>query len=343
MNRTERFYKVQALLRDHGSVTMKQMRQALEVSRATICRDLDYLRDRMGFPIGWDKTKRAYSLDQQNGNGAAQELPGVWFNEREIHALLTMIELMAQLEPEGLLSSQIAPFQRRLEGLLDQWTGRTAKSLNRIRITPVASRRVSSGHFKILAYALLARKRLLIDHFSRQRNEAVAREISPQRLTYYRDNWYLEAYCHLREDLRSFSLDAIRNAQVHDGRAVDISDEQLQKFFDASYGVFNGPTQQVAALKFTPFRARWVASERWHPDAVSRWLPNGSYVLEVPYGEDWELVQDILKQGSDVEVLSPQSLRDKVQGTVAQMHKTYQAPANGSLGDERSSKGSPGN
>jgi len=329
MNRTERFYKIQALLRDRGAVTMKQMRQSLEVSRATICRDLDYLRDRMGFPIGWDRTKRAYKLDTQNGNGATKELPGVWFNEREIYALLSMIELMSQLEPEGLLSSQIAPFQRRLESLLEQCTGQTAQALHRIRITPVASRRVSSAHFKSLAYALLARKRLMIDHYARQKDEVVVREVSSQRLTYYRDNWYLEAYCHLREDLRSFSLDAIKNVQVLEEPALDINEDRLRQFFDVSYGVFNGPSQQVASLKFTPYRARWVASERWHADAVSRWLPDGSYVLEIPYAEDWELIQDILKQGRDVEVLSPQSLREKIRDTVTQMEKIYRRSSSG--------------
>uniref|UniRef100_UPI0040482CFC hypothetical protein n=1 Tax=Orrella sp. TaxID=1921583 RepID=UPI0040482CFC len=64
----------------------------------------------------------------------------------------------------------------------------------------------------------------------------------------------------------------------------------------------------IAGLKFKPFRARWVASERWHPEQVSQYLPCGSYQLDVPYSEDCELIQDILKQGSDVDLLAPPAL-----------------------------------
>ena len=79
----------------------------------------------------------------------------------------------------------------------------------------------------------------------------------------------------------------------------------------------------MARLKFTPFRARWVARERWHPDQVSTLLPDGSYQLDVPYGEDWELIQDILKQGSDVEVISPSDLREKIKNMTREMAAKY--------------------
>jgi predicted DNA-binding transcriptional regulator YafY len=79
----------------------------------------------------------------------------------------------------------------------------------------------------------------------------------------------------------------------------------------------------VARLKFTPFRARWVARERWHPEQVSVLMSDGSYLLDVPYGQDWELIQDILKQGSDVEVMAPESLRAKVTEAIAAMASVY--------------------
>jgi len=324
MDRTERFYKIQSLLRQRGVVTMRQLCQVLEVSRATVCRDLDYLRDRLGVPVKWDAAERAYRLEGLETQNVGHELPGVWFSEREIHALLTMIELMSQLEPEGLLSPRIAPFRERLEQLLEQGTGSASEALKRIRIIPMGQREISSEHFQVITHALLKRQRLHIAYYGRQADVIVPRDISPQRLVYYRDNWYLDAYCHLREGLRSFSIDAIRLANVLDEPVFVMSEEDVGSFFESSYGIFNGPSRQVARLKFTPFRARWVARERWHPEQVSTLMPDGSYLLDVPYGQDWELIQDILKQGADVEVLAPESLRAKVSEAIAAMGGVYQ-------------------
>lgn len=52
-------------------------------------------------------------------------------------------------------------------------------------------------------------------------------------------------------------------------------------------------------------------------------LPDGNYQLDVPYGKDWELIQDILKQGPDVEVLSPDGLRQKVMQLVQGIARMY--------------------
>ena len=323
MDRTERFYKIQSLLRQRGVVTMREFCDSLEVSRATVCRDLDYLRDRLGVPVQWSASERAYQLAGFEGQPSDQELPGVWFSQREIHALLTMIELMSQLEPEGLLSPRIAPFRERLEQLLEQGTGSASEALHRIRVIPMGQRQVSSDQFQLITHGLLKRRRLHIDYYGRQADVIVPRDVSPQRLVYYRDNWYLDAYCHLREGLRSFSIDAIRLARMLEEAAIDLDEDEVGAFFESSYGIFNGPSRQVARLKFTPFRARWVARERWHPDQVSNLLPDGTYLLDVPYGQDWELVQDILKQGSDVEVLAPNGLRQKVSETIGAMVSVY--------------------
>ena len=112
MDRTERFYKIQSLLKSGAPVTMRQMQDKLEVSRATLNRDLAYMRDRLNVPIAWDAGQHGYVLTRQPGEKGAVELPGVWFNQQEIHSVLTMLELIAQLEPGGVLASQMAPAWR---------------------------------------------------------------------------------------------------------------------------------------------------------------------------------------------------------------------------------------
>lgn len=323
MDRTERFYKIQTMLMAQPSVTMRQMLETLEVSRATLNRDLAYMRDRLGIPFAWNSSLRGYALTQQPSNARTFELPGVWFSEQEIHSVLTMLEMISKLEPGGLLAPHILPFKSRLEGLLDEGTGSAKEASARIRIIPMGQRKVVSEYFQILAQALINRKRLLIKYYSRQEGTVSERTVSPQHLVYYRDNWYLDAYCHLREGLRSFAVDALRSVDLLEEAAQEINAAKLREVFESSYGIFNGKRRQVATLKFTPFRAQWVANEIWHPDQVSTMLPDGSYQLEVPYGEDWELIQDILRQGSDVEVIAPPALRDKVRDMIERMRERY--------------------
>lgn len=318
MDRTERFYKIQELLKRPRGVTMREMQTTLEVSRSTLCRDLDYLRDRLGVPIAWNPKLQVYRIDGA-GSGGHQELPGIWFSESEIHALLAMLGLIDRIEPAGLLAPRIEPLKERLSRLLEDGTGSAKEAVKRIRILPVAQRPVNTQLFQVLVDALINRKRLKISHLGRRTGQVTERDVSPQRLVYYRDNWYLDAFCHLRDDLRSFALDVIQHAEQSDKPAVSVDDRTLKAFFEDSYGIFNGKPDKVAILKFTPFRAQWVAREIWHPQQTGQYLPDGSYQLEIPYRMDTELIREILKEGPEVTVLEPSSLRATVAELVTKM------------------------
>ena len=58
--------------------------------------------------------------------------------------------------------------------------------------------------------------------------------------------------------------------------------------------------------------APWVSREQWHPDQHGRWLDDGRYELDLPYADETEIVMDILRQGPQVEVVRPASLRKRV-------------------------------
>ena len=175
----------------------------------------------------------------------------------------------------------------------------------------------------MVAHALLSRKRLYLRHFGRLEAQITEREVSPQRLVYYRDNWYLDAFCHLRDDMRSFSMDALEEAREIEKSAVSVDDHVIATELDAGYGIFSGGQTKIAKLKFSPFRARWVAKEIWHKDQKGVFAADGTYLLEVPYFDDRELIHDILRQGVDVEILEPSELKKKLkqelEGMLAKM------------------------
>jgi predicted DNA-binding transcriptional regulator YafY len=323
MDRTERFYKIDQLLHERRVVPFTAFEASLGVSRATIKRDLEYLRYRLNAPIEWDREARGYRYGRPAERLPKFELPGLWFSAEEIHALLTMQQLLANLDGGGLLGPHIQPLQARLAALLGAGETPQEEIRKRIRIIGLAARKTPLEHFALVGTALTKRKRLFIAHYVRSRDETVEREVSPQRLVHYRDNWYLDAWCHLRREIRSFSLDAMRRAEIVDKRAREVAPRTLDAVLGAGYGIFSGSRVQWARLRFTPERARWVAAEQWHPQQKGRYDDAGNYLLEVPYAQPTELLMDILRHGSGVEVLGPPALRDALQQELEAAARRY--------------------
>lgn len=327
MDRTERLYKIDLLLNEQPGISFAALQERLEVSRATLKRDLAYMKDRLNAPIVFDRFVGGYRFDKASTPvGEQYELPGLWFSAEEIHALLTMQHLLANLDTGGLLGPHIQPLLARLTSLLgagDAGNDAAGEIQKRIFVLNVGNREFHLDHFQTVGSALLHRKRLLIDYFARGKGEQSRREVSPQRLVYYRNNWYLDAWCHLRKDIRAFALDSLRRAEILEKKAKEVPARKLDAVLGAGYGIFSGRELRWATLRFTPERARWVAGERWHPQQRGRLLADGGYELKLPYTQDPELLMDILKFGSDCAVLAPESLRERVAAEVAKMAQIY--------------------
>lgn len=310
MDLFDRIYRMHALLRRaRYPVPRATLENRLECSRATVKRILREMRDKLGAPIDYDRRHNGYRYLEREGQ--RYELPGLWFSASELHALLACQQLLGNIQP-GLLDEHLAPLRARIEGILVSSRVRVGEVARRVRILSMTARCPDAEHFGAAAGAVLQRKRLHIRYHGRASDETSEREISPQRLTHYRDNWYLDAWDHGKKALRSFSVDRLLAARAIDKPARDIPDSRLDAHFASSYGIFAGRPKHRAVLRFTPGRARWVAHEQWHPQQRGRFEPDGSYVLEVPYGDDRELVLDILKYGPEVEVIAPPSLRREV-------------------------------
>jgi len=336
MDRTERFYKIDQMIHDRRLVSFAQLQEALEISRATLKRDLEYMRSRLNAPIVWDRSAGGYRFDaQQADQGGQYELPGLWFNAGEVHALLTMQHLLADLDPGGILTPHVQPLMARLNNLLGTTGDHGADEIRRrVMIFGAARRSLKLAHFEKVGSALLRRKRLRITYFARGSGETSEREVSPQRLVHYRDNWYLDAWCHLRDGLRNFALDSIQKAEVIERKARDVSSRRMNEVLGAGYGIFSGPAIKWARLRFTPQRARWVAQESWHPKQKGKTEADGRYTLSLPYSDHRELIMDILKYGAEVEVLGPAELRARVAEEARKLSRLYAEKRPGSSGLE---------
>ena len=319
MDRTERFYKIRRRLIEKGALTRREVEEELEISHATFKRDIEYMRDRLNVPIVWSREREAYVLDP---GADVAELPGIWFSPAEIYALLEIEHLLERLEP-GLLGRQLDPLRTRMRALLERGDRGHREIRRRIRVLALGSRRVNREVFEALSVGLLSRRRIRIRHLKRGSGEISERVVSPQRLVHYRYNWYLDAWCHVRKDLRVFAVDAIKSALVVEEPAREVADESMDRVLGAGYGIFSGAETQTAVLRFTPERARWVADEVWHSRQAGRIEADGSYVLELPYSQEPELVMDLLRYGAGVRVLAPETLRATVARELAAATRQY--------------------
>ena len=327
MDQTGRLYKIDQLLRQHKVISFAALQAELNVSRATLKRDLDDLRTRLKLPIEWSRAAGGYRLAPTPGEvtTAAHELPGLWFSSTEIHALLTMQHLLASLDTGGLIINPV-PVADRLHALLNSEAAELQELRRRVRIVGLAQEAPTPRYFERVGQALVRRKRLNLVYASGG-TTTVESDVSPLRLVHFRGGWHLEAWSHPQAKLYSYAVAGITDARVLAISAIDMPDSKLDAHFGPGYGVFASGRVRWAKLQFSPETASAVASVQWHPMQQGKLQNDGSYLLRVPYMDHRELLADILRYGAQCEVLGPASLRQVIAEEVGRMALAYQAPA----------------
>jgi predicted DNA-binding transcriptional regulator YafY len=324
MDRYERIVNLHRTLKAaRYPVPLPQLMDDLGCSRATLYRDIAFLRDALGAPI--DSAGEQRGISYAKDEGERFELPGLWLSSEELSALLALQQLLERTGP-GVLTGTLAPLKGRIERLLAEGGGAALREIRRIRVTGAAKRELDQNVFRRAAGAVLERRRLRFRYRPRSTDSETQRTVSPQRLTHYRENWYLDGYDHDRKALRVFALDRVRELELMDDRADDVAESELDAHLASGYGIFSGPAKAWATIRFAPRAARWVADEHWHSKQEGRFLPDGRYELRVPYANAKELLMDVLRYGPEAEVVAPASLREEAKISLKLALDAYQPP-----------------
>ncbi len=298
-------------------VSKKAMQEKLEVSAGTIKNRINELRDRYDAPLEYSAKHRGWYFSDEK-----YELHGIWFSQNELFALLTVEQQLETLEP-GLISEQLKQFKQKAIRLMQQQAPES-QLRQRLRILSIHHKQLDADIFAHTAKATLLRRRLAIRYQRHSDQQTTERIISPQRLVYYKANWYVDGWCHGKNALRTFAIDAILSSKTLPQTAKDIPESDLERFTSPSYGIFSGDQVKQAYLLFSEPASHWVSREKWHSKQQGQWLDDGSYRLILPYQHDEELLMDILKYGEWVTIEKPLELRDKIRQKIQAMQKNYQ-------------------
>ena len=331
MDRTERFYRIERLLRERESISLADLMARLDVSRPTVIRDIAYLRDRMGVPIVFDRARNGYHLANRR-ESPRHRLPGLWFNADEIRALRVASRLLVQLEP-GLLQSQLAPLEPRLRELLGEDGGALADEalLERVRVLAPGRRPLPEGAFQTAASALLQGRRLSLGYHEPGLGRMLGRQVSVQRLVHCQDNWFLDAWCHGEECARSIPLHMVASLSLLEAVAVLLPPDEVARRFDGHYGgtpasagcVSDKPAARRVRLVFAPTVAAEVARGNWHPEQRMCLLEDGHVRLDLPGEDPAQWLSLALQYGRHCEVLEPPALRMLVADELVAIARRY--------------------
>jgi predicted DNA-binding transcriptional regulator YafY len=241
MERTERFCKIEMLIRSRGCVSFTDLMAELAVSRATLKRDLDHLRTRMDAAIVYDRDRNGYrfeTVDRHGRRGFCAESPGVWFNEREIHALLTMHQLLDGLGVNGSMGRHLQPLLDKLTGMLGTSESEARELTRRVRVVAPVHRPVRGRHFERLASAVLERRRLRLtvegEPGGCDRDRDRDRVVSPMRLVHEEGVWFLDSWDHDHEALCRIALPSVRSVQTLEARAKEVAMRVIEAELDTA-------------------------------------------------------------------------------------------------------------
>ncbi len=317
MDKFDRMQQLHRIFKHRRTPISEQaLANELECSTKTVHRHINNLRDYWHAPLqkipqqGW----------RYNDPQDTYELPGLWLTSKELIGLASLLNLVREFD-SSLIQQDIQPIEQQIAQLLANHHIDIHVLKDKIKILPTTKQHTHNHIFDVVNLALIQNQRLQIDYQDYE-GRASQRDISPQQLVYYQENWYLDSYCHLRAELRSFKLANIQQAHLLKQTCIQVEPVTLQQHYASSYGIFSGEPKHTAQLEFYGNAAREAASRQWHPQQQGIWQ-GANYELRFPYNDDRELIRDILKYADQVKVLAPTTLQHNISQLAEQVRALY--------------------
>ncbi|MDO5531510.1 YafY family protein [Sutterella sp.] len=335
---------IDKLLTEKDFVPFEQFVSVLKVSEPTIKRDLRFMREELGAPIRYSRARDGYFYSTasrevstrrpkveskvqaiENRRVTPRLAQKQWYSSDELYVLTSAYDLLGALELDrtSALSAELAPLRARVLGLFTLGGTKPRDLMRHVRIVNRGTPFREPETFETIGCALCEKRRVKILYYSWHSDEHTDREISPLRLVHYRNRWYVDAFCHSTQALKTFLIENIKTAEILPSGVKRMTLESVAQELDAGYGIFHGRQVVNAKLLFTEEAARYALRESWHPKQRVEQLDDGSLMLSVPYTNPTELVGEVLRWGSRVKVVEPEELKVKVRDEAERIAALY--------------------
>jgi proteasome accessory factor B len=304
---------VDRMLRIHQAIQSGRFPNAttlaaeIEVVVKTIHRDIAFMRDRMNLPIEFDRLRNGYRYTSE-----VNSFPSLQLTEGELFALCVAEKALEQYRGtsfEKPLLSALGKMEQALPETISINLGELARAISfRTRAEPILNLDI----FDTLARATARRRQLEIAYRKAGSTVAQTRIVEPYHLANINGEWFLFAFDHLRNDVRTFvpaRIKTVRETGETFDRPAGFS---LERRLRDSFGVHSGDGLYDVWLRFTPGVADYIREKRWHDSQTLRELKGGGVELRLRLSSLSEIERWVLGWGGNVVVLKPGELVNSV-------------------------------
>jgi len=312
----ERFVWLDEQARRMAYPNATSLANRFEISTKTAQRDIDFMRDRLNCPLQYDRSRKGYYYEDSTFS-----LPMVYLSSKELSSLLIARKMLKDLSG-GYLGEELSSILKKITYVLSRHMVLDEQgepfSFEMIEYSPA-----SEEVFKVVLEGCLKRQSLRFIYYSPAKEERLERRVDPYHLLNYMGNWHLIGYCHLRKEIRDFSLSRISEPRLLDERFNLSSHFDFQDYFHSTFGLYKGGSPKRVVLRFSPEKSKWIRGQIWHKDQKVRYLKDGSMEISFSVSEFSEIQREILKHGSDVEVIRPKALRRLIKNEARAIAQKY--------------------
>ena len=290
--------------------------KAFEVTPKTIQRDIEFMRDRMGYPIEWDGARRGYRY-----TGPVEHMPMATITEGELVAMLVAQKAVEQFRGtpfEKPLANAFAKIADHLDGPVTVALGEARSA---ITFKPIGVGRGDLDLFRKLSEAVLHSVEIEFDYDKGDAQALRRRHLQPWHLCCVDNQWYVIGHDMDRGEKRTFAVTRMSAVRVTRRTFVRPRDFSIKDHLGGAFGIFAGTGDHRIRLRFDGWAVKIVRERFWHESQKFLERRDGSLEMELHLSSLEEVQRWILSFGDRVEVLQPASLRR----TIAEIAATVAA------------------
>jgi predicted DNA-binding transcriptional regulator YafY len=289
-----------------------------EISEKTAQRNICFMRDRLSCPLAYDYRRKGYYYRDK-----AFCLPPVGLSARDLVSLLIARDLMKNITGP-VVGAKISHAVEKISEALKSHGVEAADTEKTISMRFIQYAPPHDGIFIAALDACLKKKAVEIEYASPYNSRNTKRIADPYHIYNYMGNWYLIAWCRLRQEYRNFNLNRIVALRPLKETFTVREDFDPAEYFSSSFGIYKAWKTKEVTLRFSPEKAKWINGRIWHPGQKEKTNRHGSLELTFPAASFSELVMEILKHGSGVEVIKPKELREMVKKEARKISRLYE-------------------